>query len=111
MWNGYFCFLDVGHLAYGSSKAAVHMMTKQLATEWAKYNICVNCIIPNLTNTPIAKYLIENRELYDFYISRIPMRRMAETDDYLGLAIYLASDACSFTTGQMIYVDGGSIAG
>lgn len=101
----------VGHVAYGSSKGAVHMMTKQLATEWAKYQINVNCIVPNLTRTPIAKYLMDNKEVLDFYLSRIPMRRPAETDDYLGAAIYLGSAASDFITGQLLYVDGGSMAG
>ncbi len=101
----------VGHVAYGSSKGAVHMMTKQLATEWAKYNINVNCIVPNLTNTSMAQYLIQNKPVYEQYLSRIPMRRLAETDDYLGLAIYLASEASNFISGQLIDVDGGSHAG
>ncbi len=101
----------VGHVAYGSSKGAVHMMTKQLATEWGKYHINVNCIVPNLTNTPISKYLRENKPVYEQYMSRIPMRRMAETDDYLGAAIYLASPASDFISGQLLFVDGGSMAG
>lgn len=101
----------VGTAAYGSSKAAVHMLTRQLATEWAKYNINVNCIIPNLTRTPMADALMNNKNVYDSYMSRIPFKRPAECDDYVGAALYFGSALSSFVTGQLLYVDGGSFAG
>jgi gluconate 5-dehydrogenase len=100
-----------GHAAYGSSKGAVHMLTRQLATEWAKYKINVNCIAPNLTRTPIAEFIMNNKELYEFYMSRIPLRRPGETDDFVGAAIYLASEASDWVTGQILFIDGGSLAG
>ncbi len=87
------------------------MLTRQLATEWAKYKINVNCIAPQLTRTPIAEYILENKDLYESYMSRIPMRRMAETDEFVGAAIYLASAASNFVTGQILFIDGGSLAG
>jgi NAD(P)-dependent dehydrogenase (short-subunit alcohol dehydrogenase family) len=101
----------VGHAAYGASKGGVHMLTRQLATEWAKYKINVNCIAPHLTRTPITEYIFKNRDLYESYMSRIPIGRPAETDDFVGVAIYLASAASDFVTGQILFVDGGSLAG
>ncbi len=101
----------LGTVAYGSSKGAVHMMTRQLATEWAQYHINVNCVIPNLTRTPMVEALLEDPVVYESYMSRIPMRRPAEPDEYVGPVMFLASDAASFVTGQLLYVDGGSLAG
>jgi gluconate 5-dehydrogenase len=100
-----------GTAAYGASKAGVHMLTCQLATEWAKYKIYVNCIVPQLTRTPMTEYILQTKELYESYMARIPLKRPAETDDFVGAAIYLASSASDFVTGHLLYVDGGSLAG
>ena len=100
-----------GYAAYGASKAAVTLLTKQLATEWAKYNINVNCIAPTIFWTPLTQEVLEDEKLKQIFLSRIPMGRAAVVDDIVGAVIYFASAASDFITGQILYVDGGCTAG
>lgn len=100
-----------GYAAYGTSKAAVALLTKQLATEWAKYNINVNSVAPTIFWTPLTKEVLEDEKLKQIFMSRIPMGRAALVQDMVGTTVYLASAASDFITGQVIYVDGGCTAG
>ena len=94
---------------YAVSKAGLNHLTRSLAYEWGKYNINVNVLAPTVTITDInQKYFTEEHpEELQKYIEQTPMGRIAEPDDYIGTAIYLASDASNFVTGQVIFVDGG----
>jgi gluconate 5-dehydrogenase len=100
-----------GYSAYGTSKGAVHLLTKQLSTEWAEYKINVNCIAPCIFWTPLTKQVLEDPKLYEIFMQRIPWGRAAEPQDFMGATVYLASAASDFVTGDILYVDGGSTAG
>jgi NAD(P)-dependent dehydrogenase (short-subunit alcohol dehydrogenase family) len=99
-----------GYSSYGTSKGAVHLLTKQLAAEWAKYKINVNSIAPCIFWTPLTEQVLKDPELYKIFMSRIPWGRAAEPRDFIGAVVYLASDAAEFVTGHILYVDGGSTA-
>jgi NAD(P)-dependent dehydrogenase (short-subunit alcohol dehydrogenase family) len=95
---------------YGMTKAAVVMMTKAYAKELGPFGVRCNAICPGLTQTHFASVLIETKEIYELAIKDIPLNRHAQPDEIAGAALYLASDASSFTTGSIIVVDGGNIA-
>jgi NAD(P)-dependent dehydrogenase (short-subunit alcohol dehydrogenase family) len=93
---------------YGLSKAADMALAKNLAVEWGPRNVRVNCIAPGLVRTDFAKALWEDPETYKRTVERYPLRRIGEPDEIAGTAIFLASAAGSFVTGQTIVVDGGA---
>jgi len=98
--------------AYAISKAADMQIARNLAVEWGPKNIRVNCIAPGLVRTDFARALWENPEIYEATVSKYPLRRIGEPDEIAGAAVFLASGAGSFTTGQTIVIDGGgTIAG
>ena len=99
-----------GYSGYGTSKGAVHLLTKQLATEWAKYKIHVNCIAPCIFWTPLTAPILNDPEMYKIFMQRIPLGRAAEPEDLVGAAVYLASGASDMVTGHILYVDGGTSA-
>jgi NAD(P)-dependent dehydrogenase (short-subunit alcohol dehydrogenase family) len=101
----------LGYVAYGTSKGAVHLLTRQLATEWAKHRINVNCIAPSVLKTPLADFILKTPEVRDLFMSRIPLNRAAEPEEVSGSAIFLAAPASDFITGQILFFDGGSTAG
>ncbi len=93
--------------AYAISKAADMQIARNLAVEWGPANVRVNCIAPGLVRTDFARALWENPETYAATVKHYPLRRIGEPDEIAGAAIFLASDAGSFTTGQTIVIDGG----
>ena len=96
--------------AYAASKAAVVSLTKTLAVEWAKYNICVNAIAPGVFPTDINRALIDGTPRGKEFLVRTPMGRFGKVEELIGAAVYLASDAAGFVTGHVLAVDGGFLA-
>ena len=93
--------------AYGMSKAADHMLVKNLAAEWGPKNVRVNAIAPGLIKTDFAKALWEDPQRRKEREAATPLRRLGEPRDIGGIAVFLASDAAAFMTGQVIVADGG----
>ena len=93
--------------AYGMSKAADHMLVKNLAAEWGPKNVRVNAIAPGLIKTDFAKALWEDPQRRKEREEATPLRRLGEPRDIGGVAAFLASDAAAFITGQCIVADGG----
>ena len=93
--------------AYAVSKAADMQIARNLAVEWGPKNVTVNCIAPGLVRTDFARALWENPEIYQATVARYPLGRIGEPDEIAGAAVFLASDAGSFTTGQTLVIDGG----
>ncbi len=94
--------------AYSAAKGGLRMLTRNLATEWAQYNIQVNGIGPGYIATPInVSYREPGNPLGDYIVSRTPAGRWGVPEDLVGTAVYLASEASDFVNGQIIYVDGG----
>ncbi len=92
---------------YSMSKSALIMITKSQASEWGKYGIRSNAICPGLIKTKFSEALWKNEVLMHQINNHLPLRRAAEPIEMAGLAVYLASDAASFTTGAIINSDGG----
>lgn len=99
-----------GYVAYATSKGAVHTMTKQMAIEWAKHQIRVNCIAPCIFWTPLTEPILKDEAMYKIFMQRIPIGRPAEPEDLVGSVLYLSTPASAMVTGQVLYVDGGTSA-
>jgi len=95
---------------YGASKAALISLTRTLAVEWASTGVRVNALCPGWTATDLNRTLWEIEEVYAGLTARIPMGRWARAEEMAGPAVFLASDASSFMTGQTLVVDGGQTA-
>jgi NAD(P)-dependent dehydrogenase (short-subunit alcohol dehydrogenase family) len=93
--------------AYNVSKAADFQLARNLAVEYGPHNVRVNCIAPGLIKTDFARALWEDPELLKQRTSTTPLRRIGEPDEIAGAAVFLASKAGSFMTGQSIVIDGG----
>jgi len=96
--------------AYNASKAAVASLTKTLAVEWAPRGVRVNGIAPGVIPTALNRALIEGSARGNEFLTRTPMRRFGKAEELAGAAVYLASDAASFVTGEILCVDGGLLA-
>ncbi len=95
---------------YGASKAAVAQLTKSMAVEWAPYKITVNAVGPGWFRTDLNDALFENPEWYERTLAHHPLGRFGVPADLAGAAVFLASPAGDYVTGQVIYVDGGYLA-
>ncbi|PWA12247.1 2-deoxy-D-gluconate 3-dehydrogenase [Pueribacillus theae] len=102
-----------GHVAlntgivYGITKAALIQMTKNLALEWAKYNIHVNSIGPWYFSTPLTEKYLKDEAYLQTILDRTPLNRVGKLPEVVGPAVFLSSDASNYITGQTIFVDGG----
>lgn len=96
---------------YGLSKAADMQLARNIAVEWGPKNIRANAIAPGLVRTDFARALWEDPVLYRKRTRDTPLQRIGEPDEIAGAAVFLASAAGSFTTGQTIVIDGGTTAG
>jgi NAD(P)-dependent dehydrogenase (short-subunit alcohol dehydrogenase family) len=106
--------LGRGNFVYSVAKSGVHQMTRELAVEWAKHKIRVNAILPAQMRTPGVKAWLDDPKtdpnLVAHLLKGIPMNRLGETEDIVGPAVFLASDAAAFVTGVLLPVDGGNLA-
>ena len=95
--------------AYTATKAGVAGLTRALAIEWAPYNLTVNAIAPGVFETDLNRDLLKGPRGQEF-LARTPMRRFGRVEELVGAAVFLASAAASFVTGQLLTVDGGLLA-
>jgi NAD(P)-dependent dehydrogenase (short-subunit alcohol dehydrogenase family) len=100
-------FRDVA--AYGASKAAVGALTRSLAVEWSASGVLVNAIAPGIFPTSLNRNILDSPRGQEL-LQRVPMQRFGLVEELVSTAVYLASDASSYTTGQIIVVDGGQLA-
>ena len=97
--------------AYAAAKGGLKMLTRNMATEWARHNVQVNGIGPGYFATEqTAPIRVDGHPFNDFIIQRTPTGRWGDPDDLKGAAVFLASRASDFVTGQVLYVDGGILA-
>ena len=106
--NSFVAFSEVA--AYAASKAGVASLTRSLSVEWSKRGVTVNAIVPGVFRTPMNTELLDNTPRGQELLIRTPMGRFGKTEELVGAAVYLASDASSFVTGQTLVVDGGFLS-
>jgi NAD(P)-dependent dehydrogenase (short-subunit alcohol dehydrogenase family) len=96
--------------AYAASKAAVAMLTKSLAIEWAPHGVNVNAIAPGVFRTALNQKLLDESERGKEFLLRTPMKRFGKVEELAGAAVFLSSEAASFISGEVLVVDGGFLA-
>lgn len=98
-----------GTSVYGTSKAAIDMITRSLATEWGEMNVRVNAIAPTVFRSPLTAWLYEdeNADKRAGVLERIPLGRLAEPEDFAGSIVFLSAEASALVTGHILNVDGG----
>lgn len=100
-----------GVLPYAISKAGVSMMTRGMAAEWGEHGVRVNALAPGFILTDLTRKLWSDETMQKWGMANTPLKRLGEVEDMVGTAIFLASRASAFMTGQVLYVDGGFSAG
>jgi NAD(P)-dependent dehydrogenase (short-subunit alcohol dehydrogenase family) len=118
--NGYGRIINIASLstfvalyevaAYAASKAAVASLTKSLAVEWSARGVNVNAIAPGVFKTDLNRQLLESTDRGKEFQMRTPMRRFGQVEELAGAAVFLASEAASFVSGEVLVVDGGFLA-
>jgi len=93
--------------AYCSSKGAINQLTRVLALEWSKHNICVNALAPTFVETPMTRPMLEEKSFRDYVMGNILLGRLCKPEDLTGGLIYLASNASDMVTGHILHIDGG----
>jgi NAD(P)-dependent dehydrogenase (short-subunit alcohol dehydrogenase family) len=93
--------------AYCSSKGAVNQLTRVLALEWGKHNICVNALAPTFVETPMTRPMLQEKSFRDYVMGNILLGRLCKPEDLTGGLIFLASDASDMVTGHILHIDGG----
>ena len=96
--------------AYSASKAGVGSLTKSLAVEWSRHGVLVNAIVPGVFRTDLNAALLDGTARGREFLMRTPMGRYGRAEELVGAVVFLASDACSFVTGELLVVDGGFLA-
>lgn len=99
-----------GTAPYSASKGGVLLLTKALALDWAKHGILVNAIGPGYIDTPLTRPLVDDPKFHNWVVDRCPLGRWGTPEDLASVAVFLASAASDFVTGQIIYADGGWLA-
>jgi len=99
-----------GYAAYCATKGGLSMLCKQLAAEWAAHKINVNVVAPTFVRTQMVAHMLGDPEFYNPLIARIPLGRVAEPEEVMSAAVFFASAASDFITGQTLYLDGGITA-
>jgi NAD(P)-dependent dehydrogenase (short-subunit alcohol dehydrogenase family) len=92
---------------YNASKAAVHHLTKSLATEWGARGVRVNAVAPTYIATPLNEFVKSKPDMYNAWIGGTPMARLGEVEEIASVVLFLASDAASLLTGSIVLADGG----
>lgn len=95
---------------YAASKAAVANLTRGMATDWARHGLNINGIAPGFFKTELNARLVADKDFSSWLEKRTPQQRWGETEELVGAAVFLASDASSFVNGHILYVDGGMTA-